>query len=164
MPAIFIDQYAPAGYPNIGTDPYGNYRLGQDTGQLSARSTKCTARMTSSSGLTAGSTRLTTSKPMLPSGSSASTPTLPMPARAGSDACGGDSMASFMMGQMTQGCASNGCGSNEEIQFRPATTNYQFGFFAQDDWKVTTKLTLNLGLRYDVTLAAHRPLQPPGLV
>src|SRR5437667_8190178 len=36
VPAIFIDQYTPAGYPNIGTDPYGNYRLGQDTGQLSA--------------------------------------------------------------------------------------------------------------------------------
>jgi outer membrane receptor protein involved in Fe transport len=61
-------------------------------------------------------------------------------------------MASFMMGQMTQGCASNGCGSSEEIQFRPATTNYQYGFFAQDNWKVTPKLTLNLGLRYDVTL------------
>ncbi|MBV9343124.1 MAG: TonB-dependent receptor [Acidobacteria bacterium] len=61
-------------------------------------------------------------------------------------------MASFMMGQMTQGCASNGCGSYEEIQFRPATTNYQYGFFAQDNWKVTPKLTLNLGLRYDFTL------------
>jgi len=36
VPAIFIDQYSPAGYTNIGTDPYGNYRLGQDTGQLSA--------------------------------------------------------------------------------------------------------------------------------
>ena len=56
------------------------------------------------------------------------------------------------MGQMTQDCASNGCGSYYEIQFRPATTNYQYGFFAQDNWKVTSKLTLNLGLRYDVTL------------
>ena len=36
VPAIFIDQYTPAGYANIGTDPYGNYRLGQNTGQLSA--------------------------------------------------------------------------------------------------------------------------------
>ncbi len=35
VPAISIDQYASAGYANIGTDPYGNYRLGQDTGQLS---------------------------------------------------------------------------------------------------------------------------------
>ena len=39
-----------------------------------------------------------------------------------------------------------------EIQFRPATTNYQYGIFGQDNWRVSPRLTLNLGLRYDVTL------------
>ena len=56
-------------------------------------------------------------------------------------------MASFLMGRNQM----NG-NSYYEIQFRPATTNYQYGFFGQDNWKVTPKLTLNLGLRYDVTL------------
>jgi len=28
-------------------------------------------------------------------------------------------------------------------------TAWNFGFFVQDDWRITPKLTLNLGLRYD---------------
>jgi hypothetical protein len=30
------------------------------------------------------------------------------------------------------------------------TRNYETGYFAQDDWRVNNKLTLNLGLRYDL--------------
>jgi len=30
------------------------------------------------------------------------------------------------------------------------TRNYEIGMFAQDDWKVNQRLTLNLGLRYDI--------------
>ena len=61
--------------------------------------------------------------------------------------CGGDAMASFLMGQMW----GNG-NSTYEIQFQPATENYQYAWFGQDNWKATPKLTLNLGLRYDVSL------------
>ncbi len=60
---------------------------------------------------------------------------------------GGDGMASLLMGQLE----GNGK-SYYEIQFQPATQNYQYAWFAQDNWKVTPKLTLNLGLRYDVSL------------
>ena len=52
----------------------------------------------------------------------------------------------FMMGQMTQDCGGNNCGSTYEIQFRPATTNYQYGFFAQDNWKVTSQTDFESGL------------------
>jgi hypothetical protein len=56
-------------------------------------------------------------------------------------------MASFLMGQMA-----DGGGDSYQIQIRPATENYQYAGYLQDNWKVTPKLTLNIGLRYDVSL------------
>lgn len=152
VPAIFIDSYSPAGYANIGTDPYGNYRLGQDTGQLSATLDKIHGQHNIKFGFDSRIHQINYIQTNAPVGFFSFNTDATNACPDGQDLCGGDSMASFMMGQMTQGCASNGCGSYEEIQARPATTNYQYGFFAQDNWKVTPKLTLNLGLRYDVTL------------
>ena len=152
VPAIFIDQYASAGYPNIGTDPYGNYRLGQNTGQLSATLDKIHGQHDIKFGFDGRIHQINYIQTNAAVGFFSFNTDTSDACPSGLAACGGDSMASFMMGQMTQGCASNGCGSFEEIQFRPATTNYQYGFFAQDNWKITPKLTLNLGLRYDFTL------------
>jgi hypothetical protein len=60
--------------------------------------------------------------------------------------CGGDGMASFMMGQLIGG------GAFYEIQYEVASENFQYAGFAQDNWKITPKLTLNIGFRYDVSL------------
>jgi outer membrane receptor protein involved in Fe transport len=39
-----------------------------------------------------------------------------------------------------------------------SNANYvNYGFFAQDDWRITPKFTANLGLRYDVQTAATEP-------
>jgi outer membrane receptor protein involved in Fe transport len=152
VPAVFIDQYPSAGYTNIGTDPYGNYRLGQDTGQLSATLDKVHGQHEIKFGFDGRIHQINYIQTNAPVGFFSFNADGSYACPSGFDACGGDSMASFLMGQLTQGCASNGCGSSYEIQFRPATTNYQYGFFAQDNWKVNPKLTLNLGLRYDVTL------------
>jgi outer membrane receptor protein involved in Fe transport len=162
VPAIFIDEYPSAGYTNIGTDPYGNYRLGQNTGQLSASLDKVHGKHELKFGFDSRIHQINYIQTNAPNGfftfnrdgsymcpgDRNGDPTAKPPVAG----CGGDSMASFLMSQLTQGCGGNGCGSSLEIQSRPATTNYQYGFFGQDNWKVTPKLTLNLGLRYDVTL------------
>ncbi|MBL8220895.1 MAG: TonB-dependent receptor [Bryobacterales bacterium] len=59
-------------------------------------------------------------------------------------ASGGSSFASFLLGHTH-------LGRTETI--RAVTQKYRyFGFYAQDDWRITRKLTLNYGLRYDNTL------------
>ncbi len=59
---------------------------------------------------------------------------------------GGSSFASFLLGEAH-------LGRTETI--RAITQNYPyFGFYAQDDWRVNRKLTVNFGLRFDFT-------QPP---
>ena len=152
VPAIFIDQYASAGYANIGTDPYGNYRLGQDTGQLSVTLDKVHGSHEIKFGFDGRIHQINYIQTNAPIGIFSFD-------QDGSDACPERSgrlrrrpHGQLHDGQFTQGDAGNEGGSYYEIQFRPATTNYQYGFFVQDNWKVTPKLTLNLGLRYDVTL------------
>ncbi|MBK7928847.1 MAG: TonB-dependent receptor [Bryobacterales bacterium] len=57
---------------------------------------------------------------------------------------GGAAFASFLLGDAH-------LGRTETI--RAVTQKYPyFGFYAQDDWRITRKLTVNIGLRYDLTL------------
>ena len=59
---------------------------------------------------------------------------------------GGDGMASFMIGVQP-----NSWGMYE-VPNSVASQNFEFGGFVQDNWKKNDKLTLNLGLRYEVVL------------
>src|SRR5215471_17541927 len=67
----------------------------------------------------------------------------PNPLKASSTA--GNAVASLLLGAGT----SNG----SEIMYRgfkvQANQSYYFAWYSQDDWKVNSKLTLNLGIRYD---------------
>jgi hypothetical protein len=58
----------------------------------------------------------------------------------------GDGFASFLMGV---GSGQDFTGYNKF----PATDKHLLGWYLQDDWKATRKLTLNLGLRYEVQTA-----------
>ncbi len=58
----------------------------------------------------------------------------------------GAGLASFLLG------VGGGTDQTGFTQF-PATSKKQLGWYLQDDWKVTRKLTLNLGLRYEIQTA-----------
>ncbi len=165
VPAIFIGDYLPAAGSNAGSDPYGNYKQGQDTGQLTVLLSKIHGPHELKFGFEGRLHQQNYIQTNAPLGffSFDNTGSSLCSISGISSGCqdtantgknsGGDSMASFLMGQLTQNCPGNeGCGSFYEIQFQPATQNYQYAWFAQDNWKVTPKLTLNLGLRYDVSL------------
>jgi hypothetical protein len=67
---------------------------------------------------------------------------------------GGDAMASFLLGLPSE--------INQRYQFSGGDPNLDFaypywGFFAEDKWQLTPKLTLSLGVRYDLAVPLYSP-------
>ncbi len=149
VPAVFVESgYYSAGFTSIGQNPYGNYRQGQDTGQVSELLTNVRGNHELKFGFEGRlhqQNYIQTNAPLgyfqFDNTGSSQCPVADI------TQCGGDAMASLMMGQMLGGGQ-----TFYENQFEPATENFQYAGFVQDNWKVRHNLTLNLGLRYDVSL------------
>ena len=62
---------------------------------------------------------------------------------------GGDAMASFLTGA---GTSHDNSGDVYEVAEGVSTQNFQWAGFVQDNWRVMRTLTLNFGIRYDLTL------------
>lgn len=70
---------------------------------------------------------------------------------AGPDGSGGDSFASYILGAVSS--------AQTNFWFTTPGWRYQYvGAFIQDDWKITPKLTVNLGLRYELDLPRYEVL------
>lgn len=66
----------------------------------------------------------------------------------GSSAVTGNSFASFLLGDVDSA-------TRNVLSYVPSNRYTDWGFYFQDDWKATRRLTVNYGLRYDVMRPRH---------
>ncbi len=70
------------------------------------------------------------------------------------EADSGDAFASFLLGMPGNFSNDRTLGGQQFFPLYPFYQNWYSALYFQDDWKVSRKLTLNLGLRYDINAPA----------
>ncbi len=82
-----------------------------------------------------------------PGGSFAFDPNMTASAPTGATGTSGNPFASFMLGYMV-----NQANTASVVQIAPPsyTTMYYQGYYVQDNWVITPKLTVNIGVRYEI--------------
>jgi hypothetical protein len=63
----------------------------------------------------------------------------------------GNAAASFLLGDVNRG-------TTRVFGYFPRNRSQCWGFYAQDDWKVSRRLTVNYGLRYDIFVPRYEKL------
>jgi hypothetical protein len=146
FPASLVSQFSRPQYPNITMGTYmsqgaGPSVQGDDTYTLAASGGKVIGTHVTKFGVELRDFRTTNLNFGPAGGAFAFTKlwTQADPNRA--DALSGNEIASALLGYPTTGSLT--------LPITPAYRAKYYSFFFQDDWKVTRKLTLNLGLRWD---------------
>lgn len=145
VPALYIGNYysAPDGN-SAGTNPYGNYRQGRTTGQLTATLDRQIGNQELKVGFEGRINQQNYIQTNAPNGIFNFTTYGSSACPGDYSNCGGDSMASFLMGNSDSGYY--------QIQIQPASQNYRYAWFVQDNWKAMPTLTLNMGVRYELSM------------
>jgi len=142
IPSIVMDNYTAPGNSNLGTQAWSYERLGTETHELLSTLNWVKGSHDLKFGFDGRMHRTNYTQPGTPGGyfdfDFEGTSEFPYSG-------GGDAMASFMTG--VGGPAAWG---QYEIPNYVSTQSFQYGGFVQDNWKVNRKLTLNIGVRYDV--------------
>ncbi|MCC7153975.1 MAG: TonB-dependent receptor [Bryobacterales bacterium] len=167
-PAVAINSYASPMGANIGSLPYLMLRRGLDTHDLNGSLSRIQGRHELKAGGGMRMHRTNFVQPGNPGGLFAFTY---FSTAQYYYAGGGDDMASFLTG------VGYGPPSSYAMPAWVSTQNFAFSGFLQDNWRVSDRFTLNLGVRYDIEtprterynrqsfidLDMPSPLQAPGM-
>lgn len=130
-----------SGYRGMGAGGYALINQNEDVGTFSGSVTKIIGGQTLKFGGEGRFLRENYYQPNLPQGgfsfNRAQTGENPL----SSSSSQGDAIASLLLGWGSSGTLTQ--------DYRAATASQYFGMYLQDDWRITSKLTINLGLRYD---------------
>jgi Carboxypeptidase regulatory-like domain/TonB dependent receptor len=142
IPSIVLGNYTSPGNSNLGTQAWSYERNGTETHELLGTLNWVKGAHDLKFGFDGRMHRTNYTQPGTPGGyfSYDFTGTSEFPYSGG-----GDAIASFMTG-----VGGPGSWGQYEIPNYVSTQSFQYGGFAQDNWKFNRKLTLNIGLRYDV--------------
>src|SRR5260370_31717709 len=136
--------FAPEGYQSTGQVGYGLIGRGDDVNSLTGSVTKLKGGHNLKMGAEARFYRLNYLQPGYPQGNFnfARSSTSQDPNKG--DSFQGNGIASMLIGWTSAG--------QYHIDPWSSSASRYYGFYLQDDWKVTRALTLNLWLRYDFDL------------
>ena len=142
IPSIVLGNYTSPGNSNLGTQAWSYEREGTETHELLSTLNWVKGSHDFKFGFDGRMHRTSYTQPGTPGGyfSYDFTGTSEFPYSGG-----GDAIASFMTG-----VGGPGSWGQYEIPNYVSTQSFQYGGFVQDNWKVNRKLTLNIGIRYDV--------------
>jgi hypothetical protein len=143
---LLFPSIAPANYYTLGDGAQGQTRRGAfDIYTLNVNATKVAGRQVIKFGGTGWLMQANDSESGFSTGSYNFTQALTQgPFANTASASAGNSIASMLLGL--------GTGQYEIDSKNAATTSRYYGFYFQDDWKIQNRLTVNLGLRYDLEI------------